>query len=59
MPFSGNSTINPNLNNGPWDDYPGGNIPNSPYIPVSYSKAQYDGMVAIARCGYQTRVAQT
>jgi hypothetical protein len=57
--FQGNSTNNPNLNNGPWDDYPGGNIPSSPYITVSYSKAQYDAMTALARCGYQTLPTQT
>jgi hypothetical protein len=59
LAFTGNSTNNPNLGNGPWDDYPAGTIPNVPYLEISYSKSQFDAMVALARCGYQTLPTQT
>lgn len=58
--FTGTSVANPNLENGPWNDWPGtGNIPNSPYIQVSYSEAEYDLIADLAACGYQTLPVQT
>jgi len=53
--FSGKATNNPNLYNGPWNDWPGtGYIPNSPLIQVGYSTDEYEAIEALARCGYQT-----
>jgi len=58
--FTGFSVANPNLVDGPWDDWPGtGDIPNSPYIQVSYSEAEYDAIADLAACGYQTLPANT
>ena len=52
--FSGTSTNNPLLTNGPWNDYPGaGYIPNSPYVQVGYSQTQYDTILASVGCGYK------
>lgn len=53
--FTGTAEGNPNLFNGPWNDYPGvGYTPNSPVVEVQYSLAEYQAMLAVARCGYQT-----
>lgn len=58
--FTGTSSANPSLGDGPWDDFPGtGDIPNSPYVQVSYSQAEYDTLAASAACGYQTLPANT
>jgi len=57
--FTGTSTSNPALFNGPWNDYPGqsstGNpyIPNSPRVQVAYSAAEYEVIRATAGCGFQ------
>ena len=46
---------NPNVGDGPWGDFPGaGGVPNSPYIQVSYSQAEYDAIADLAACGFQT-----
>jgi len=53
--FTGRATGNPSLYNGPWNDYPGSEyIPNSPKIEIQYSRAEYDAIAAVARCGFQT-----
>lgn len=53
--FTGVSTANPNLINGPWNDWPGqGVICNSPYVTVAYSQAQYEAILADSACGLQT-----
>jgi len=53
--FTGKATANQNLYDGPWNDYTGaGYIPNSPYVQIGYSNAEYTAMEALARCGYQT-----
>ena len=55
LSFTGTNVANPNLGTGPWGDYPGtGTIPNSPYVQVSYSQAEYDAIVALAGCGFVT-----
>lgn len=52
VPFTGSSTANPNLYDGPWNDYPGEDyIPSSPYIAVGYSTAQYEAILAEAAAG--------
>lgn len=54
LSFDGFSVGNPNVGDGPWNDFPGvGGIPNSPYIQVSYSQAEYDAIAALAACGFQ------
>ncbi|WP_373067539.1 hypothetical protein [Gemmatimonas sp.] len=54
LTFDGFSVSNPNIGIGPWGDWPGvGNIPNTGYIQVSYSQAEYDDMLALAACGHQ------
>lgn len=51
--FAGKGTNNPNLFNGPWNDYPGaGYAPNSPHIAVGYSTSEYAAIVAQINCGY-------
>jgi hypothetical protein len=54
LAFSGKGTNNPNLFNGPWNDFPGaGYAPNSPHFAVGYSVAQYEAIAATVTCGYQ------
>jgi hypothetical protein len=54
LSFDGFSVNNPNIGDGPWDDFPGvGGIPNSGYIRVSYSQDEYDAILALAACGFQ------
>lgn len=51
--FTGKSVTNPNLFNGPWNDYPGaGYIPNTPRAKVGYTQAEYDAILATVQCGY-------
>lgn len=58
--FTGTSVANPNLGDGPWDDWPGvTDIPNSPHIQVSYGQTEYDAIADLAACGYQTLPANT
>jgi hypothetical protein len=57
--FTGKSSSNPALFNGPWNDWPGltnGSpyIPNSPRIFVQYSRDEYDAIADLAGCGYVT-----
>lgn len=55
VPFTGVAESNPNLVFGPWNDYPAdGVVPNSPFIKVGYSQAQYETIAAMAACGYKT-----
>jgi hypothetical protein len=55
LAFTATNEANPNLASGPWGDYPGaGDIPNSPYVQVSYSQAEYDAIADLAACGYVT-----
>lgn len=52
--FSGKGTNNPNIFNGPWNDYPGaGYAPSSAHITVGYSEAEYSAIAATVTCGYQ------
>lgn len=54
LPFTGKATANPNLFDGPWNDFPGeGYIPTSPYIPVGYSDSEYQAILATAAAGSQ------
>jgi len=51
--FTGQSRNNPNLYDGPWDDWPGvGYIPNSPHVVVGYSQEEYDAILDTVQCGY-------
>lgn len=53
--FTAKASENPNLFDGPWNDYPGSTyIPRSPKVEVLYSKTQYDAIATLARAGYQT-----
>lgn len=53
LTFTGVASNNPQLYNGPWNDYPGaGYIPNSPLVKVGYTQDQYDAILADVRCGY-------
>lgn len=55
LAFDGSSVNNPNIGNGPWNDWPGvGNIPNTGYIRVSYSQDEYDAIADLAACGFQS-----
>lgn len=52
VPFTGSSTANPSLYDGPWNDWPGeGYIPSSPYIPIGYSISQYEAILADVAAG--------
>jgi hypothetical protein len=52
--FQGKVSGNPNLFNGPWNDYPGtGYIANSPMVEVAYGRTEYDAIAATAGCGYK------
>lgn len=54
LTFTGKANNNPNLYNGPWNDYPGaGYIPNSPSVSVGYSQVEYDAIVAAIGAGYR------
>lgn len=53
VPFDGFAVKNPNLNLGPWNDWPGdGVIPSSPHIEVGYTEEQYQAILAEVACGY-------
>jgi hypothetical protein len=53
--FTGTAVRNPNIFNGPWNDYPGaGYLRAEPYTTVGYSQSQYDAIIAVADCGFQT-----
>lgn len=55
LAFDGFSVANPNLDDGPWGDFPGtGGIPTTGYLQVSYSNEQYAAMLEDAACGYAT-----
>lgn len=52
---TGFTTSNPNLYDGPWNDWPGAApyayIPTSPWIEIGYTQAQFDSMFALAGAG--------
>jgi len=55
LSFEGFSVNNPNIGDGPWNDWPGvGSIPNSGYTRVSYGQAEYDAILDLAACGFQS-----
>lgn len=53
--FTLTTEANPALFDGPWNDWVGaGYIPNSPKVEIQYSQAEYEAILAVARCGFQT-----
>lgn len=51
--FTGSATANPNLYDGPWNDYPGaGYLGATGYQYFGYSQAQYDTIEAMVGAGY-------
>lgn len=51
--FAGTGTNNPNLFNGPWNDYPGaGYTPNSSHVMVGYTQTEYNAILAAIAPGY-------
>lgn len=54
LPFTGIATSNPNLYDGPWNDFPGqGYIPNSPMVRVGYTEAEYQAILATVAAGHK------
>lgn len=54
LAFTGKATSNPELYDGPWNDYPGsGYIPNSPYVQIGYDSTEYATILASVAPGYQ------
>ena len=52
--FTGTATNNGYLTDGPFNDFPGtGYTPDSPYIQVGYSAAEYATIAAGVSCGYK------
>lgn len=53
MTFTAKARSNPNLFDGPWNDYPGlGYIPTSPYVMVGYDTTEYATILASVAPGY-------
>ena len=51
--FTGKAFQNPNIFDGPWNDYTGiGYVPTSPYVFTGYSTVEYNAIAALAGCGY-------
>ena len=55
--FTAKSFANPNLFDGPWNDYPGVSlgspyVPNAPKSTVGYSLTEYNAIAALAGCGF-------
>lgn len=52
---TGFTVSNPNLYDGPWNDWPGAApnqyIPRSPWIKIGYSQTEFDAMLALAGAG--------